>query len=86
MSSFGNVLREFRIRLMGKQLTLAVSVGCTEAAISFWESDRRLPSPRLLALLVKRLTEAGASPDEVRELVTVYRTAIADRRTEKFVS
>lgn len=86
MDSFASVLRELRIRLMGKQLTLAANVGCTEAAISFWESGRRLPSPRLLGLLVKRLAEAGALPEEVRQLVTVYRTAIADRRTEKFVS
>lgn len=84
MDSFGSVLRKLRIRYVRKQLCLATSVGCTEAAISFWESGRRLPCPQLLALLVTGITAAGASPDEVRELVTSYRAAVLERR-EKFL-
>lgn len=80
MGTFGTVVRSLRVRLLGKQLTLAMAIGCTEAAVSFWETGTRVPSARLLASLVTCLERAGASNAEIRELVTAYRSAIIDRR------
>lgn len=80
MTSFGSVLHGLRVCYFGKQRCLAADVGCTEAAISFWESGRRLPSSHLLGLLVKRVRKAGATPVEVEELVTAYRAAIVAAR------
>jgi DNA-binding transcriptional regulator YiaG len=83
MNSFGTVLYRLRVSYFGKQQCLAFSIGCTEAAVSFWESERRLPSPQFLSKLVKRLIKAGASATEVKELVTTYQDEQARKHFSK---
>lgn len=85
MDSFGTVLQKLRVAYFAKQQCLAMSIGCTESAISFWESNRRLPSSHLLALLITRIKEAGASQKEISELITAYRAAVM-KRHEKDLS
>ena len=45
-AGFADVLRALRRWHFGKQLALAAAVGCTEAAISYWENDKRAPDSR----------------------------------------
>ena len=81
MESFGTILHKLRVAHFGKQQCLAVRVGCTEAAVSFWESGSRLPSSELLAEVVTRMNEAGVTSDQISELVDAYQVALAARRT-----
>lgn len=80
MDSFGLVLQRLRAAYFAKQQCLAIGVGCTEAAVSFWEHNRRLPSSQLFTQLITRIKEAGASPKEISELIAAYRAAVIYRR------
>jgi transcriptional regulator with XRE-family HTH domain len=72
MPIFHTVLHRLRKRYIGKQLALATSLGCTEAAVSFWEHGRRLPQKRLLQHIVECLLTSGAESHEVDELRRAY--------------
>jgi len=80
--SFGQQLREIRQRWVGKQFVLAKSVGCTEAAICFWEGNRRLPTMERLERLEHFLTGAGVPLDALSQLKAAHREAVL-RRTER---
>jgi transcriptional regulator with XRE-family HTH domain len=74
---FGAALRELRLRMDIKQVSLSTAMGCSDAAISLWEAGTRLPRPRFLDGLLKELAAAGASPGELgamRELWKQERT------------
>lgn len=79
MDTFGSILQRLRAVYFIKQQSLAMRVGCTEAAVSFWERNKRLPSSQRLAQLLTGIKEAGASSGEITELVTAYRTAVMER-------
>ena len=81
MITFADVFRAMRIRLFGKQLGIAARLGCTDAAISYWESGSRLPSPRLIGKLVECLSQAGARPEEISELLIAYRRSVLARNS-----
>ena len=72
MLDFHKVLRQLRKRYIGKQLGLAASLGCTEAAISFWERGRRLPLRPALPAMLECFRIGGASPNEVEALQRAY--------------
>lgn len=72
MPTFHTVLYRLRKRYIGKQLALATSLGCTEAAVSFWEHGRRLPQKHLLQHIVECLLTSGAESHEVDELRRAY--------------
>jgi DNA-binding XRE family transcriptional regulator len=72
MTTFHIVLHRLRKRYIGKQLTLATSLGCTEAAISFWEHGRRLPLRTLLPRIVECFRGNGALATELEELQQAY--------------
>ena len=72
MHTFNTVLYRLRKRYIGKQLALATSVGCTEAAISFWEHGRRLPLRTLLPRIVECFRAGGAPVNELEELQCAY--------------
>lgn len=80
MPAFAERFRSIRLRLFGKQLGLAARLECTDAAISYWESGRRLPSPKLIGRLVECLERAGAQPEEISELLVAYRESVLARR------
>ena len=71
--SFGDQLKEVRRRTACKQAVLSEVVGCSGAAISFWESGARLPKERMLALLLTALAEEGASSLELHSLTQRWR-------------
>lgn len=78
--SFGHQLREIRRRWIGKQLVLALSVGCTEAAVCFWEQNRRLPTSETLQRLEQFLTGAGVPAGELSTLKAAHCAAMLQRR------
>src|SRR5262249_47564331 len=55
-------------RFGGKQWWLAHVAGCSDAAVSYWESGKRLPASNRLSRIVDALTQAGASPSELATL------------------
>jgi len=67
-STFGDCLRAIRQRVVGKQAWLAHVAGCSDAAVSFWETGKRLPARSTLSRIENALTEAGASPGDLAGL------------------
>ena len=67
--TFACQLKDFRQRFGFKQLWLANAVGCTDAAVSFWETGKRLPQAHIIVIMVDVLRKLGASS---RELMTFY--------------
>jgi transcriptional regulator with XRE-family HTH domain len=65
---FGAALRELRLRLDIKQVSLSTAMGCSDAAISLWEAGTRLPRPRFLDGLLRELAGAGAPAAELGAL------------------
>src|SRR5713226_3892622 len=72
MTKFKDVLHRLRKQYMGKQFTLAASLGCTEAAISFWENGRRMPHRTLLPHIAECFRASGAPVNEITELQQAY--------------
>jgi DNA-binding transcriptional regulator YiaG len=66
---FSNRLKSLRQRLFGKQAGLAVGVGCTEAAVSYWETGRRLPTRPMLGRIIETLKDNGGDDAELDELL-----------------
>lgn len=77
---FADRLKELRRRLVGKQLCLSCAVGCTDAAVSFWESGKRLPQPDTLSRILDALAQGGASPGELSTLHNSWQKAKASLR------
>ncbi len=72
MLNFHEVLRRLRKRYIGKQIGLAASLGCTEAAISLWESGRRLPLRPAVPAMLECFRMGGASLNEIETLQRAY--------------
>jgi DNA-binding transcriptional regulator YiaG len=67
-SYFADRLRYLRLRFVGKQLCLSHAVGCSDAAVSFWESGKRLPQRRTFFRILNALAHEGASRAELSHL------------------
>src|ERR1039457_5702790 len=82
MLNFNAILHRLRKRYIGKQLPLAPSLGCTEAAISFWERGRRLPLSAVLPRILECFRTCGASESEIETLQRDYdgRTQVSRTR------
>jgi len=63
--SFAGHLREVRKCRAGKQVCLSFHIGCTDAALSLWESGARLPSQRSLRQILLALAQLGATTAEL---------------------
>ncbi len=72
---FARQMRDHRVRHFGKQASLSVEVRCTEAAVSFWESGRRLPQPSTFLRICRALVENGATSREVASLRRAWEDA-----------
>jgi transcriptional regulator with XRE-family HTH domain len=82
LPSFGDCLRALRQRLAGKQLWLARVAGCSDAAVSFWETGKRLPALSTLSRIENALTEAGASPGDLAGLRLSWFEARLESRSD----
>jgi hypothetical protein len=68
-----------RMRVFGKQLALASHIGCTEAAVSFWETGQRVPKERTLLRILESFRARGSSGAELNALRMAWREARHDR-------
>jgi len=80
-SYFADRLKELRQRLVGKQLCLSCAVGCTDAAVSFWESGKRLPQQGTFSRILDVLAKVGASATELSNLHHSWQKARVTRST-----
>jgi DNA-binding transcriptional regulator YiaG len=67
-SSFADALRQLRRRLAEKQLAFSNALGCSDAAISQWETGGRLPTIRNFHRLLVVVAGAGATNAELLAL------------------
>jgi DNA-binding transcriptional regulator YiaG len=81
--TFACQLKDFRQRFGFKQLWLANVVGCTDAAVSFWETGKRLPQAHVIVIMVEVLRKMGATP---KELVTLYGSWRVEKRAAALAS
>jgi hypothetical protein len=85
--SFAEQFKKLRKQLVGKQACLSgAGLRCTDAAISHWERGLRLPRPRTMRNAVAVLTELGATPRDIEQLISAWtaectaRSVLARRR------
>jgi hypothetical protein len=72
---FADRLRLLRQRLVGKQMCLSCAVGCTDAAVSFWESGKRVPEEDRLSRILEALAQRGASVGDLSKLRSSWEVA-----------
>ena len=63
-TSFADCLRQVRRRLVLKQTSLSLPMGCSDAAISLWEAGQRLPRRHNLERLLEAIDACGATAEE----------------------
>jgi DNA-binding transcriptional regulator YiaG len=78
---FGARFRILRQELAGKQSVLvAEGLRCTDAAISLWETGRRLPSSGMLVRAIGVFARLGATSEDIEQLRSAWIAERADRR------
>jgi DNA-binding transcriptional regulator YiaG len=77
--SFAQALRQLRRKLAEKQTSLSHEMGCSDAAISHWESGSRLPSTSNFHRLLIALAGAGAASAEMLALRAAWQSDRAMR-------
>jgi hypothetical protein len=79
-ADFAALLRSLRVRHLGKHGTLSRAVGCTEAAVSYWERKQRLPGPGMLDRILAIFREHGSDPVVLDELSRRWWAEVYRRR------
>jgi DNA-binding transcriptional regulator YiaG len=82
LAVFSRSFRALRTKIFVKQAALSSAVRCTEAAISYWESGRRLPLRPSFVRIVEALGEYGATVSELDALEGAWRHAMVQRALE----
>ncbi len=65
---FSQCIKDLRRRFGGKQLWLACLAGCTDAAVSFWETGKRVPNWDTFSKILVALVDVGVPPSEIETL------------------
>jgi transcriptional regulator with XRE-family HTH domain len=78
-SDFPTALRSLRRRFVRKQLALSVAVGCSDAAVSFWECGKRLPDASRLERMLEIFAREGATIGDLDELHRLWERASSKR-------
>jgi transcriptional regulator with XRE-family HTH domain len=81
---FAVCLKRIRLALQTKQSCISGAIGCSDAAVSQWESGSRVPSVHSLHRLLQALAEGGTPTAELLELRRIWldeRTYRRCRRT-----
>ncbi|MET0595534.1 MAG: helix-turn-helix transcriptional regulator [Polyangiaceae bacterium] len=81
--SFAVCLKRIRLSVAGKQIWLSDAMGCSDAAVSLWESGARLPSARTIGRLLTVLADAGAPTPALLELRRVWLLETSARRVSR---
>ena len=79
MPSFPGYLKTLRIQLVGKQAVLSSEIGCTVAAVSYWEGGRRLPGKAMFDRIVSVLRSHGGDGAEISELIRYWEGEVSRR-------
>jgi len=80
--SFGERFRRLRQQHAGKQATLvAAGLSCTDAAISQWETGRRLPSSKMLFSAIHVFASLGVSEKDIVHLRSIWEQERTRRRS-----
>lgn len=85
-TSFACCLKQVRQRLAGKQAWLSHEVGCSDAAISFWESGARLPNHQNLCRILAAVARGGATTPELLSLRGAWHQVTARRSISRLES
>jgi hypothetical protein len=80
---FAVCLRRIRHGLRTKQVWLSGAVGCSDAAISLWESGARIPTPQSMGRLLAALAEEGTATSQLLELRRVWLNEYTRRRARR---
>jgi transcriptional regulator with XRE-family HTH domain len=80
---FAACLRRLRLAIHSKQASFSEAVGCTEAAVSLWESGARFPTPRSFSRLLTALAEEGVLTSELLELRGFWLNEYVRRRAAR---
>jgi hypothetical protein len=72
-------MKDLRSQFAGKQLCFAVALGYTDAAVSMWESGKRLPSRGTMRSILEELARAGAPADHLAALTELWKDARSRR-------
>ena len=81
--SFASNLKQVRQRLAGKQAWLSREVGCSDAAISFWESGARLPNQQNLCRILAAVARGGATTSELVALRNAWHDEMSRRSVRR---
>ena len=81
--SFASCLKQVRQRLAGKQAWLSQEVGCSDAAISFWESGGRLPNQQNLCRILAAVARGGATTPELLALRSAWHQEMTKRTVQR---
>ena len=81
--SFAVCLKQVRQRLAGKQAWLSQEVGCSDAAISFWESGGRLPNQQNLCRILAAVARGGATTPELLALRSAWHMEMSKRTVNR---
>ena len=77
---FADCLKRIRTRLKSKQVWLSEAIGCSDAAVSLWETGSRIPTPASLSRILAVLASEGTSDAELLALRRVWIKEAAQRR------
>jgi len=80
---FAVSLKRIRLELKNKQVWLSQAIGCSDAAVSFWESGARIPTAESMSRLLAVLAREGATTSELLELRRFWLQDWALRRTSR---
>jgi DNA-binding transcriptional regulator YiaG len=80
---FAVCLKRIRLELKNKQVWLSEAVGCSDAAVSLWESGARIPTADRMGRLLAVLAREGATTSELLELRRFWLQDWAFRRTSR---
>ena len=84
--SFASCLKQVRQKLAGKQAWLSQEVGCSDAAISFWESGGRLPNQQNLCRILAAVARGGATTPELLALRSAWHVEMSKRSLSRVES
>jgi ribosome-binding protein aMBF1 (putative translation factor) len=83
VKSFASCLKQVRQRLAGKQAWLSQEIGCSDAAISFWESGGRLPNQQNLCRILAAVARGGATTPELLALRSAWHQEMTKRSVQR---
>jgi transcriptional regulator with XRE-family HTH domain len=80
---FAECLKRIRVGMKSKQVWLSEAIGCSDAAISLWETGSRIPTAQSLGRLLAALAQEGTPTSELLKLRRVWLNDLRRRATRR---